>query len=114
MRITVATIEDFCEELTREAQARKLFKGEVFTRIDRAPEQPEAVSFLVVMWGTAAIEVQTDDGVVMQLLEFGAECGSDDRKAKAGTEVANQWLAKVRAVAEAFGLSMRKGKLELH
>lgn len=114
MRITCANIDDFCEELSREAGNKKVFNGDVFTRIDRAPEQPEKLTWLVVMWATAGIEIQTPEGVVMQILEFGAECGSDDgRDPDGGTKVAMSWLAKVKGIAEAFDLTMRKGKLEL-
>jgi hypothetical protein len=110
MRITIATIDDFCDELAREAKATKIWKSEVFTRVDRAPEQPEKLTWLVVMWATAAVQTPEGD----YILEFGAECGSDDKRdPDGGTKVAAQWLAKIKSIAESFDLTMRKGKLEL-
>ena len=109
MKITFATIDDFCEELAREARDKKVWKSEVFTRVDRAPEQDEKVTWLVAMWATAAINTPDGD----YFLEFGAECGSDDlRDPDGGTKVAQAWLTKIKGIAEGFDLTMRKGKLE--
>ena len=110
MRLTFATIDDFCTELAREAEAGKVWKNEVYARVDRAPEQNEKITYLVAMWATAAVRDPEGD----YILEFGAECGSDDKRdPDGGTKVAEQWMAQVKGIAESFDLTMRKGKLEL-
>ena len=111
MRITFATIDDFCEELDREAERNRVWRNEVFTRIDQAPEQDLEISFLVALWATVAI--RGDDGDY--ILEFGAECGSDEPRAKTfdGTKRAEEWLTRIKGLAEKYGLLVRKGKLEV-
>lgn len=109
MRITNSNIDDFCEELANEARAGRVHRSEVYTRVDRAPEQDQKITFLVVLWATAAIITPEGD----YIMEFGAECGSDDqRDPDGGTKVALDWLARIKGVAEGHDLNVRKGKLE--
>jgi hypothetical protein len=111
MRITHSNINDFCEELAVEAKAGRVHRSEVWTRIDRAPEQDEKITFLIVLWATVAITTPEGDFV----MEFGAECGSDDRRnPDGGTTVALGWLAQIKGIAEGHDLTVRKGKLEIY
>lgn len=108
MRIEFGTIEEFCEEL-REAAPDVLHKT-VRVRIDRVPEQAEAVSFQVGVWATALVRTGDGDWV----LEFGDIAGRDSPGNKsAGSDRATEWQRLVLATARESGLRVRSGKIEV-
>jgi hypothetical protein len=112
MRVTFATVEEFCRELEREAANGYVWRRQVRVRIDRAPEQDDEITFTVAIWGTAA--VTTPDGDY--LMEYGEICGSDDTQAENpsfGTEAAHIRKAFIQHVAKQCGLEMADGKLEV-
>jgi hypothetical protein len=110
MRITFMQLDDFLVELDREAAAGHVRNRELFVRIDRAPEQELEISFLVVIWATACTE--GSDGE-LRVLEYGAECGSDERSDTAGTAEAVRRTEAIAGVATKHNLTVRRGKLEM-
>lgn len=108
MRIEFGTIEEFCEEL-REA-APDVLQKTVRLRIDRVPEQDEAVSFQVGVSATALVRTPDGDWV----LEFGDIAGRDTvGNGPAGTDRAREWGRLLAATAREVGLRVRAGKIEV-
>ena len=111
MRVTITTVEDFCAELSREARADCVWRKQVRTRIDRAPEQDEQITFTIAIWATAVIKSPEGD----YLMEYGEICGSDDVQAEpadAATQQARAKVAMIQAVAKEAGLLCLPGKFE--
>lgn len=111
MRVTFSQLDDFLEELAHDAKRGRIWQNEVFVRIDRAPEQYPPITFRMSIWGTAI--VQTPDQAEY-ILEYGADCGSDDHKnPDGGTDESNRQRAAIVKVAAENGLEVRRGKLEI-
>ena len=117
MIVDCNTIEEFCDELNREAD--HLYDGCVRVRIDRSPEQDEAVSFEVAFHSTAMV-VKADDGSAW-LLKFSGFAGrdviSEDDKGETvyleeGSETAESWRQLIQDTV-AGRADIRHGKIEL-
>lgn len=107
MRVVFTTPEAWLAEVAAEAQ--HVLGGVVRMRVDREPEQAEAVTHRVSCWLTAVIV--NDSGPY--LVEFGDVLGSDDGKTPTGgTDAASAIAAKLRDVCSATGLTKRDGKIE--
>jgi len=109
MRVQVYDCDDFLEELREEAaNVRGLT---VRVRIDRIPEQAEAVSHEVDVWATCVV-MSAEEGPY--LLEFCAKAGRDTQGNGAiGSKVAESWRSKIADVCGSCGLRLRRGKLEV-
>lgn len=111
MRVTITSVEDFCAELSREARADCVWRKQVRTRIDRAPEQDEQITFTVALWATAVIKSPEGD----YLMEYGEICGSDDVQEEppdGATVIAREKVAMIHEVAKEAGLLSLPGKFE--
>ena len=116
MRITFASVEDFCAELRHLAGegshiADGLWQRQVRYRIDANPEQDEAISFKIGLWLTAL--GQTAEGEYV--LEYADLCGSDDPENKpkdAGTLEAKRRIEQVAMTCKDCNLTMLPGKIE--
>lgn len=112
MRITFATVEDFCAELKHvSVLPASVWRNEVRFRIDAEPEQKEGISFRIALWLTALAD--TPDG--QYVLEYADGCGSDDPDndpKDAGTREATRRIQQVVAVADDCGLRILPGKIE--
>lgn len=109
MRVQVYDIDEFIGELTADApHVRGLT---VRVRVDRIPEQDEAISFEVDFWATCVV-MSPDEGPY--LLEFCAKAGRDSRSnVAAGSAVAAGWRAEIVRACDSLGLRLRRGKLEV-
>ena len=112
MRITFATVADFCAELQHVTiLPASVWRNEVRFRIDADAEQKEEISFRIALWLTALAD--TPDG--QYVLEYADLCGSDDPDSDpkdAGTSEALRRVHEVGLVAKSCGLTMRPGKIE--
>lgn len=109
MRITFATIDEFCDELAV-VDPGNVFERTVRVRIDRMAEQDEAITFAVGLWATALVRTDAGDWV----MEFGEIAGRDTRNNdNAGSAAAAAWVGQIRSAAEAVGLKLRRGKIEV-
>ena len=116
MRITFASVEDFCAELQHVTiLPASVWRNEVRFRIDADAEQKEEISFRIGLWLTALAD--TPDG--QYVLEYADLCGVDDpdekhhgRPVDAGTREALRRVHEVELVAKSCGLTMRPGKIE--
>ena len=110
MRIVVAEIADFCQELRRFAKLKSVWCNEVRFAVDSDPEQKEAISFRVGLWLTTLIDRNEGQCV----LEYAAVCGSDEprRKDATGTTEATRRIKEVAAICNDEGLVLCPGKIE--
>lgn len=107
MRVVMNTVDEFLAEI--EAESQHVLGGIVRLRIDREPEQPEAVTFRVGACLSAV--VVNDSGPY--LVEFGQVLGSDDhRTPTGGSDAAAEIEARTRSLCERLGLQVRSGKIE--
>jgi hypothetical protein len=110
VRVEFNTVEDFANDLATEAAAGRVYENIVRVRVDREPEQREAISHLVGFWATAVVRSESGDW----LLEFGQVAGSDTRMTPdGGTAVAERWRKRIEAVAKEYGLAVRSGRIEV-
>lgn len=109
MKVQILELSELLDELAFEAE--RIRHNVVRVRIDRTPEQDEAISFEVGIWVTAVVNDMQNRAD--HLLEFMAYCGRDSRKGgDAGTSAANAIRDQVAALAASKGLTIRPGKLE--
>lgn len=107
MRVVFNTPQEFLAEIT--AESDHVVDGILRMRVDREPEQPEAVTFQVGVWLTAVIATESGG----YLVEFGGVVGSDDTATpRGGSEAAEEIYREVKAVCEHGGLELRDGKIE--
>lgn len=111
MRVECGTFDEFLEELKLEAAAHRIHENIVRVRVDRTPQQDEAVSFDVALLATALIKTTDGDWT----LEYAGYCGEDRNQSKqsTGTMVSNAQRRKIEDVAEAYDLRIRGGKWEV-
>lgn len=107
MRVVFETPDGWLKEI--EAEAGNVLGGIVRMRVDREPEQPEAITHRVAVWLTAVIV--NDSGPY--LVEFGDAVGCDDGTTPTGgTDAAQDIACKLESLADATGLEIRDGKIE--
>lgn len=109
MRVECATIEEFCDELSIEANHGRIHESLVRVRIDRTPQQKECIGYDVGLVATAMVKTTEGDW----LLEFAGYCGEDEKANIAGSAKARQWKKKIEEVAEGHNLMVRGGKWEV-
>lgn len=110
MRVETTNIDDFCSELAIEAEHGRIHENIVRVRIDRIPEQDEAISFEVSFWSTAVI----DESGGQYVLELGLLAGRDTQaEPNAGSETAADWEKRIQDVCEGHDLTLRHGKIEV-
>jgi hypothetical protein len=108
MRVVMNSVEEFAEEIAEEHAG--VLGGIVRQRVDREPEQPEAVTHRVWVWLTAVIATEHGN----YLLEFGGTAGSDDnRTPSGGSDHAREWINCIAEVCSRHRLDLRPGKLEV-
>lgn len=87
---------------------------QIHYRRDDNPQQDAGVSFFVIVWATAIMEV----GDAIMLAECVVDCGvidhhEPDSEAEA-TRKADAAISKVKAAAAQYGARLGRGKLELY
>ena len=109
MRIVVEDPIEFCAEI--DAEYKNLRNGIVRYRVDRVPEQAEALTFAVWVHMSAVIADETGG----YLLEFSQPAGSDDGDGPNGTKQAEKWIGLLQAVRDERKefIELRPGKIEL-
>lgn len=107
MRVVFETPEPWLQEI--EAEAKQVLGGIVRMRVDREPEQPEAITHRVGVWLTAVIVNESGP----YLVEFGGAVGCDDGTTPTGgTDAAREIAMKLESLCDAHGLELRDGKIE--
>lgn len=111
MRVELHNLDDYLTELRASVQAgARIVENAVRFRVDRAPQQSPPVTFDVVYHVTAVVESEGD----RYLLDLSAYAGADDHtEGNLATKAANAAKAKLVEAAEALGLSVRHGKIEV-
>jgi len=110
MRVELNTIQEFLSELEIEAKAGRIHENIVRVRIDRVAEQDEAITFEIRLWATAAVVADGSDW----LMEVGVIIGSTADEGTDPDREAVDWKKRIEKVAEANGLTVRAGKIELY
>lgn len=107
MRVRVATIEEFCGELSIDHEA--LLGKSVRVHVESVPEQEEAITNQVLFCATAVV-CQTEGS---WLLEYMDEAGIDTKSNQQGSQRASGWRKQIEGVANSVGLRMRPGRWEM-
>lgn len=110
MRVECGSINEFVDELIAEAADGRIYKQIVRVRVDRNPEQKEAVTFCVVFHASALVG---DPGDANELLHYDGVAGHDNMTLGRGTDIAKMWRGEIQAVCQDHGLTIRPGKFEL-
>jgi uncharacterized hydantoinase/oxoprolinase family protein len=105
-------IQEFCQELAREAQAGCVREA-VRVRIDRHPQQDEEITFTVGIWATALVQRP----VGFYILEAGIVCREvDDYSSNppdgSGTAEAEAMKQQIAKVCDEQSLPLAGGKWE--
>ena len=101
MRVEFGSFEEIATEI--DLEAGNVLGGIVRMRIDRSPEQPEAVTFAVDVWVSAVIV--SDSGAY--LVEFADRAGCDDGTTPTGgSDRAGEWNNKLAAICDKHGLEL--------
>lgn len=107
MRVVFEEANGWLQEIEHEHE--HILGGVVRMRIDREPEQAEAVTFRVGVWLTAVVVNESGP----YLVEYGGHVGSDDGTTpQGGTKAARELAMKVESLCDAHGLELRDGKIE--
>ena len=113
--VQFGSLEDFIAELrAAEVSPRsntKIVDKIVRWKVNRMPEQKEAISFQVDAWATAIVAEGESD----YLLEFGLIVGRDSLTTESteGTDAAKRLREQLATACEELGLSLRPGKIEV-
>ncbi len=110
MRVECGSIEEFQDELATEAKEGRVYKQTVRVRVDRNPEQKEAVTFCVVFHASALVG---DPGEANELLHYDGMAGHDNARGTFGTTTAMRWRSEIEEICKQHELIMRPGKYEL-
>ena len=102
MRVEFSTYEDFLDEVETVGQTRDSL---VRVRVDRIPEQEQAVTFQIQIWVTAVFL-----GSEPYLGECGFIVGSSDHGAD---DEAEMIVETIKATCASRNISVRHGKIEL-
>lgn len=112
MRVVMGSVDEFCDELLNNlcGGPNAVVDRTVRMRIDRTPEQSEAITFEIGLCLSAVIANER----AAYLIEFGGICGSDDKTdPMGGTKIARTWAKMVKRTCQKGNLKIRPGKLEM-
>lgn len=107
MRVVFESPESWMKEI--DAEAKQVLGGVVRMRVDREPEQAEAITHKVGVWLTAVVVNESGP----YLVEFGDVVGCDDGTTPSGgTDAAREIAMQLESLCDAHGLELRDGKIE--
>jgi hypothetical protein len=110
MRVEVRSIGEYIAEVRASVEAGSaLMEDCVRFRIDKHPQQKEAISFDVQYHVTAVVQ----DGADRYILDLTEYAGEDDGLDRKGTQEAERAREELREAIKEQGLTVRHGKIEV-